>query len=105
MMFWCIAMSNIEIGADDVIELERENVNALTLLTGQMLQTHLREVGKALIAWIHLDSEKPLIRCRYLSPAGGGWQKGRVRLSMEFIPDEPEPQKEDPLNEWEQGGR
>jgi hypothetical protein len=29
------------------------------------------------------------IECQVLSTNGGGWQKGRVRLRLEYIPDEP----------------
>lgn len=31
------------------------------------------------------------IMCQVLSVSGGGWRKGKIRLRMEFIPDEPEP--------------
>jgi hypothetical protein len=27
--------------------------------------------------------------CKLLSPKGGGWQKGKIRICFEFIPDEP----------------
>lgn len=29
------------------------------------------------------------IECQTLSINGGGWKKGRVRLRLEYIPDEP----------------
>jgi hypothetical protein len=29
------------------------------------------------------------IECEVLSTNGGGWKKGRVRLRLEYIPDEP----------------
>lgn len=30
------------------------------------------------------------IECELLKTTGGGWKKGRLRLRLEFIPDEPE---------------
>ncbi|MEH1824468.1 MAG: KGK domain-containing protein [Nostoc sp.] len=30
------------------------------------------------------------ITCKVLLTKGGGWQKGRLRLRLDFVPDEPE---------------
>ncbi|GAX43432.1 KGK domain family protein [Tolypothrix sp. NIES-4075] len=30
------------------------------------------------------------VKCRVLQPGKGGWKEGRVRISLEFIPDEEE---------------
>lgn len=32
------------------------------------------------------------VKCRFLKANGGGWQEGKIRLRLEFIPDEPESQ-------------
>ncbi len=38
------------------------------------------------------------ITCKVLLVKGGGWQKGRLRLRLDFLPDEPQvPQPESPL--------
>lgn len=29
------------------------------------------------------------VPCNYLKASGGGWQKGKLRLRLEFVPDEP----------------
>ena len=31
------------------------------------------------------------VTCKVLLASGGGWQKGKVRLRLEFIPDQPVP--------------
>lgn len=36
-----------------------------------------------------------------LPEAGGGWRKGKIRLRVEFIPDEPEPEPEPEPEEQE----
>jgi hypothetical protein len=43
-----------------------------------------------------LFSEKGL-DCQVLRVSGGGWQKGRIRFRLEFVPDEPPPQANSPL--------
>lgn len=52
------------------------------------------------------------VECQVLKPDNKGWQKGKVRLSLEFCPDEPEreetptnnetPQPESPLDDLRQ---
>lgn len=39
--------------------------------------------------WLTRDG----IKCQVLSANGNGWEAGRVRLRIEFIPDKPEPVK------------
>lgn len=43
----------------------------------------------------HIESFTPSwvgegVPCEILKTTGGGWQKGKFRLRLEFIPDEPE---------------
>jgi hypothetical protein len=39
----------------------------------------------------HYKSDKPLmdkgVECELLKPSGQGWQKGKVKICVEFIPD------------------
>jgi hypothetical protein len=39
------------------------------------------------------------VRCRVLQVGSGGWKEGRVRISLEFIPDEEEVEQEAELVE------
>jgi len=43
-----------------------------------------RRVGDVVSHWLGKG-----IECQTLSINGGGWKKGRVRLRLEYIPDEP----------------
>ncbi|MEH2224402.1 KGK domain-containing protein [Nostoc sp.] len=36
------------------------------------------------------------ITCKVLLTKGGGWQKGRFRLRLDFVPDEPEVSQQSP---------
>ena len=38
-----------------------------------------------------LDAFDNGINCNLLQPNGNGWQKGRLKICFEFIPEEPEP--------------
>ncbi|WP_084639364.1 KGK domain-containing protein [Geitlerinema sp. PCC 9228] len=46
------------------------------------------------------------VNCEFLDPQTGVWQKGKVRISLEFCPDQPQPQptesqsSEDSLDEF-----
>ena len=33
--------------------------------------------------------QEPGVSCEILKVEGGGWQKGKIQLRLEFIPDEP----------------
>ncbi|MEH2300001.1 MAG: KGK domain-containing protein [Nostoc sp.] len=51
----------------------------------------------AISSWIgkHSGSEQQWFseqgcKCEFLLTTGGGWQKGRFRFRLEFIPDNPE---------------
>ncbi|MBW4480342.1 MAG: hypothetical protein KME54_26770 [Tolypothrix brevis GSE-NOS-MK-07-07A] len=39
------------------------------------------------------------VRCRVLQAGSGGWKEGRVRISLEFIPDEEEVEQDAELVE------
>lgn len=81
-------MIEFKLNDDDVVHMEhgQSMLNASTFRVGQFKQ-HFRgyknALGPAIEAWI---SEG--IKCEILRP-GEGWQKGKVRLQVQFIPDEP----------------
>jgi KGK domain len=44
--------------------------------------------------WFGVDG----VRCEVLKTTGGGWQKGKIRFRLEFIPDEPpQVERKDPF--------
>ncbi|MHC5853791.1 KGK domain-containing protein [Nostoc sp.] len=36
------------------------------------------------------------VSCKVMLTKGGGWQKGRLRLRLDFVPDEPEASQQNP---------
>jgi hypothetical protein len=85
-------MKKIEVRENDVIDLQTgEAIGSFTVFTGLTLRENLRGHGRPFTAWVQLDSANASIPCRYLNPAGGGWQQGKICLSIVFVPDQPEP--------------
>ncbi|MBD2568356.1 KGK domain-containing protein [Anabaena lutea] len=80
---------------DDVINFP-EKVNGWDLSTGKVSKV-MKDIEET--ASGHRDGGELVTRlvregatCEFLSTAGGGWRKGKLKLKMEFefIPDEPE---------------
>jgi hypothetical protein len=82
-------MIEFELNDDDVVHMEpgQSMLSTSTFKVGQF-KRHFRScksaLGPAIEEWV---SEG--IRCEILRP-GEGWQKGKVRLQVQFIPDEPD---------------
>lgn len=79
-----------ELNDDDVIEMSVNlNFAKSHLSTFAQLKQGLRDFLKPVsFHWLN-DG----IECRVLKTTGGGWQKGRFRLRLEFVPDNvPEPE-------------
>ncbi|WP_016949862.1 KGK domain-containing protein [Anabaena sp. PCC 7108] len=85
---------------DDVINFS-ENINGWDLSTGKV-KAVLKEIedtaanhrdGGQLAAYLVREGAA----CEFLSINGGGWRKGKLKLKMEleFVPDEPESQLDD----------
>lgn len=72
----------IEPQDDDVIEPQNQT-SMPSLYKLQALRTRLEG------AIFKEGTGAEQLHCRYLSPASGGWQKGvlRVRLEFEFVPE------------------
>ena len=73
---------------DDVISMAPD----ITGNTGQILriQNFRQAMRKNLNNYAHQWLDQG-IECEILSTDGGGWQKGRVYLRLEFIPNTPPP--------------
>lgn len=82
-------MSNFNLSDDDVVNMDRTNsfVDASTF-TGRQVKIRIAEaktfLGGDMEAWAGEG-----VKCEVLRP-GEGWRKGKVRLRMEFVPDEPD---------------
>jgi hypothetical protein len=80
-------MTQFNLNDDDVVTMEpsKSIVGIQTFLVKQFKEGLSRVLQHgALGIWLAEG-----VRCQVLRPTGGGWQKGKVRLSLEFIPDEP----------------
>jgi hypothetical protein len=80
-------MSKVELNDDDVISMEANwsLLGTSTFKVSQIIQCLKDRVGASIIGrWFVEGAE-----CEVLSPRGGGWQKGKIRIHFEFIPDEP----------------
>ena len=91
---------------DEVISTEPDYTIAVkhqTCTTREFLSAiasalqHYSSYGASLITWNakrHLWFMDEGVEGRALRFSEGGWQSGRLRLSIEFCPDEPEPEPE-----------
>jgi len=86
-------MSGFEPSSDDVVLMKAsENLisNTSTYQISQLKET-IRQYFSRLInappTWLEEGVE-----CQFLkAQEGGGWKKGKIRLRVEIVPDEPEP--------------
>ena len=67
-------------------------VSEFRMALREMTLSHLRSLNKGQEGWF---SEG--IDCKILKPGAKGWQKAKVRISLEFCPDEPD-MEEIPVN-------
>ncbi|MEH2455761.1 KGK domain-containing protein [Nostoc sp.] len=82
---------------EDVISMAQDaNFAEASTLTGEELMERLKYL-------VHrssnLEEDKALdwfgngVNCKLLLAQGGGWQKGKIRILFEFVPDKPTPTK------------
>jgi hypothetical protein len=76
---------------DDVLSMDASDnpVNNQTVLVSQVLQKIRNSLGSQIHKWVQLDGGEPGAECEVLRASAVGWRKGKVRLRVEFIPDEP----------------
>jgi hypothetical protein len=86
-------MDEIQLNDDDVVLIENADAS--------FINTRLFKIG-----WFKAGSNRlsPYMNnwmnkgfdCEILQAHGGGWRKGKLRLRLEFVPDEPDaPQSSD----------
>ncbi|WP_353930374.1 KGK domain-containing protein [Okeanomitos corallinicola TIOX110] len=80
----------LRLSSDDVIVIDPENFERLevpkTMTPGDLLEAIKEDVGS--------DNQEAILftegmEAKVLRP-GDGWKKGKIRLCIEFCPDEPE---------------
>jgi KGK domain len=71
---------------NDVISMETDDsfVGASTFTVEEALMDLISHLDDYHVSWV-----KDGIKCSALNSSTGGWKKGKVRLSIEFISDEP----------------
>lgn len=82
-----LQQTSIEVGKDDVFWMgDKSLLGTPTFLLRQLTQWFRDRVSASQLEQWFGDG----VECELLSPRGGGWQKGKVRICFEFIPDQPE---------------
>lgn len=84
----------MELNQNDVVTMEAQlsfSAGAICKV-GQLQRAIKNHLKDPLWMWIR---EKG-VECEVLQVEGGGWQKGKMYLRMEFIPDTPEILKQNP---------
>lgn len=71
-----------QLNRDDVISIDPEDLSNLDI-SGTDRVVHLVE---AILEYIGCDE---IIDCEVLRLGARGWQKGKVRINLEFCPDQP----------------
>ena len=84
------AVNQCELTDEDVVSMHApDNFAKTPTSTVEEMKAAFRELFKQL----HLTQNWVLdqgVNCKILRATdGGGWQKGKIRLRLEFIPDEP----------------
>jgi hypothetical protein len=91
---------SFELNDDDVLSMENPDFNTGRTFKVSELKAKVREFANAeskngymnpKVKWFTLEGSK----CDLLKTQGGGWQKGRLRFRLEFVPDEPLPQEQE----------
>jgi len=92
-------MSGFEPSSDDVVLMNASDnlmSNTSTYKINQLkntLREYLKAFSKSAATWLEDGVE-----CQFLeAQAGGGWKKGKIRLRVEIVLDEPEPKSEPEL--------
>ncbi|MBD2243228.1 KGK domain-containing protein [Nostoc sp. FACHB-888] len=75
---------------DDVVSMDKEIsfTGNTTSTCGELIES-LKDLAFGENT-SHRNETEDGITCKVLLVKGGGWQKGRLRLRLDFLPDEPE---------------
>ncbi|MEH2329374.1 KGK domain-containing protein [Nostoc sp.] len=78
---------------EDVVSMAQDaNLTEASTSTGEELMERLKYLVHRSS---HLEEEKASdwfedgVNCKLLLAHGGGWQKGKIRICFEFVPDKP----------------
>lgn len=80
---------NFQLNGDDVVSMEADAsiIGTQTFRVSQFTQNLRKRLGaSALESWFGEGIECELL----IASRGGGWQTGKIRIRVEFIPDVPE---------------
>lgn len=70
---------------EDVIHLKSNAAfNKKTFIVEEFVQHIVESAGLRGTEWFAQG-----VQCRYLAADGGGWQEGRMRISIDFVPQSP----------------
>ncbi|MBD1926490.1 hypothetical protein H6F74_09570 [Trichocoleus sp. FACHB-90] len=81
-------MSEFNLSDDDVVSmnLHVSLVGNQTFKVSQFMHWFKQKVGGSAEVWTGEGVDCEVL----ISSTGGGWQPGKVRIRLEFVPDEPE---------------
>lgn len=91
--------------SDDVISVNSNRilVNNPTFIVSEF-RAALREMTLSYLKSLYKEQEGWFgegINCKILKPGAKGWQKAKVRISLEFCPDEPDVEETPTSNQLE----
>ncbi|MEH2446752.1 MAG: KGK domain-containing protein [Nostoc sp.] len=82
---------------EDVVSMAQDtNLTEASTLTGEEL---METVANLVFQKTRLEEDEVKgwaangVNCKVLLTQGGGWQKGKIRIRFEFVPDKPTPTK------------
>lgn len=85
-------MEKFVLGDGDVVSTENAKFGMSSTFKKQELLNRLRnaasasnhEIHRNIYSWVDTNG----VNCQVLLESGGGWKSGRVRVTLEFVPDE-----------------
>jgi hypothetical protein len=80
-------MSGLQLNNDDVVSMLSADQSFTKTPVAKVSQ--LKGSLHSIIKEYHPHWIEPGLACEVLKTSGGGWQKGRIRITLEFIPEEP----------------
>lgn len=81
---------------EDVVSMDKETsfTGNTTSTCGELIES-LKDLAFARRS-VESDEIENGVICKVMLTKGGGWQKGRLRLRLDFVPDEPEVPQQSP---------
>ncbi|MEH2157412.1 KGK domain-containing protein [Nostoc sp.] len=81
---------------DDVVSMDKAAsfTGNTTSTCGELIES-LKDLAFARRS-VESDEIENGVFCKVMLTKGGGWQKGRLRLRLDFVPDEPEVSQQSP---------